>query len=317
MGKFLSQKDFVSKAKSVHNGKYDYSKAVYVDSKSKLTIICPIHGDFLQTPNRHLAGSGCPKCANESRSIKGRQTKEHFIERATKVHHGRYDYSKVEYVDCYTEVCITCPIHGDFWQAPHAHIKGHGCLYCSRRKEVGFCDMTHVRDLPSHHVWEGMIERCYLKPRPRNASYKDCSICEEWLTFSNFHKWFYEPENGYIEGYDIDKDLLIKGNRIYSPATCCFLPPEINKVFIKQKKTKNHLPIGVSQIKSGRFIARGSMYGNLHHLGTFDTPKEAFNAYRDFKERHIKSIAEKYFQEGKITKKVYDALMKYEVEITD
>lgn len=317
MGKYLTQEEFISQAKTVHGSKYDYSKSIYVDTKSKLIITCPAHGDFLQSPNHHLSGKGCPKCGIESRSIKRRLTKESFIERADRVHNGKYDYSKVEYVDCYTEVCIICPTHGEFWQTPRSHIKGHGCLYCSRKKEVGFCDMIHVRDLKSHHVWEGMIERCYFKPRARNASYKDCSICEEWLIFSNFHKWFYDPQNGYIEGYDIDKDLLIKGNRIYSPATCCFLPPEINKVFIKQKKANGNLPVGVRQIKSGRFIARVSKHGKLHRLGTFDTPEEAFNAYKTTKEQHIKELAELYFKEGKITEKVYQALIKYEVEITD
>jgi hypothetical protein len=135
--------------------------------------------------------------------------------------------------------------------------------------------------------------------------------------FSNFKQWFDDKSNGYVEGYDIDKDILVKGNKVYSPNTCCFLPPEINKCFIRQKKSKHNLPIGVAKHSSGHYYARVNINGKLKHLGMFNTPTEAFNAYKIAKEQYIKELAEKYFQEGKITKKVYNALFRYEVEITD
>lgn len=187
----------------------------------------------------------------------------------------------------------------------------------ARNKKFGFCDMKCVCNTQSFHTWNNILYRCYYSTKNRDASYNQCEVCDEWMLFSNFKRWFEDKCNGYIEGHDIDKDILVKGNKIYSPDTCCFLPPEINKCFIRQKRSKNNLPIGVAKHSSGRYYSRVTIHGNLKHLGMFDTPLEAFNAYKIAKEQYIKELAEKYFQEGKITKKVYNALIKYEVGIYD
>ena len=100
---------FIEKAKKVHGDKYDYSKVNYIDSKTKICIICPEHGEFWQTPSSHLRKRGCPFCAN---NIK--YTNEKFIEKASAIHHNRYDYSKTKYVNNKTKVCIICPEHGEF-----------------------------------------------------------------------------------------------------------------------------------------------------------------------------------------------------------
>lgn len=246
-----------------------------------------------------------------------RKTTEQFVAEAKAIHGDKYDYSKVSYINNSTKVCIVCPQHGEFWQYPKVHLKGNGCRKCPRKKKMGVCDVNGVNGVPSHNVWQGVIERCYFGNTSRSSSYNDCTICDEWLTYSNFKKWFEDPENGYQEGYHLDKDILVKGNRQYAPNKCCFVPNEINALLIKQKKRKNSLPIGVIQVKSGRFVARVHSGKPTNHIGTFNTPEEAFQAYKIAKEQYIKELAEKYFQEGKITEKVYDALMKYEVEITD
>jgi superfamily II DNA or RNA helicase len=121
-----TKEDFIIKAKQVHGDKYDYSKVVYVNNQIKVCIICPIHGEFYQTPKTHLSGSGCPKCSGNKK-----YTKEDFVQESSKVHGYKYDYSKVEYKNNKTDVCIICPIHGEFYQAPKNHLSGQGCPICA------------------------------------------------------------------------------------------------------------------------------------------------------------------------------------------
>lgn len=126
-----TQEQFIEKARNVHGSKYNYSKVKYEHNKTKVCIICPEHGEFFQTPNSHLQGIGCPKC-NKSNKL----TKNIFIEKARKVHGDKYDYSKVEYVNSYTKVCIICPKHGEFWQRPNDHLKGKGCRMCDNERKM-------------------------------------------------------------------------------------------------------------------------------------------------------------------------------------
>ena len=126
----MTKEEFIKKAKSVHGEKYDYSRVEYVNNKTNVCIVCPEHGEFWQQPGNHLKGSSCPKCATESRSNIRRKGKEQFIEEAKKVHGDYYDYSKVEYVNSKTKVCIICPEHGEFWQTPGGHLAGNGCPIC-------------------------------------------------------------------------------------------------------------------------------------------------------------------------------------------
>ena len=125
--------EFVVKAKSKHGDWYDYSQAVYIDSKTPLTIICPEHGPFSQTPNSHLRPSGCPTCADIRSTTAQRHTLEDFIEKAQVAHGDRYDYSQAHYVNTNTPLAIICPEHGVFFQRPADHIKGSGCQQCGRR----------------------------------------------------------------------------------------------------------------------------------------------------------------------------------------
>ena len=118
--------DFIKQAKEVHGDKYDYSKVVYNGKNAKVCIVCPEHGPFWQTPSRHLSGRGCQKCHGNFG-----MTTEDFIAKAKEVHGDKYDYSKVEYVNTSKKVCIICPEHGPFWQLPHMHLKGQGCIRCA------------------------------------------------------------------------------------------------------------------------------------------------------------------------------------------
>lgn len=123
--------EFIQKAKAVHGDKYDYSMVEYVNNRTKVAIICPKHGEFWQTPYKHLSGQGCNKCYRASLSERYSMGREKFIEKANEVHHGFYDYSQVEYVNSQTYVNIICPLHGIFPQVPSSHLKGHGCPKCA------------------------------------------------------------------------------------------------------------------------------------------------------------------------------------------
>lgn len=163
----------------------------------------------------------------------------------------------------------------------------------------------------------GMLERCYSpKYHAKEAPYKDCSVCDEWLTYSNFKRWFDDPDNGYHGGYQLDKDILVKGNKIYSPDTCCFVPQEMNKLLMLRKSRRGVLPIGVAATGCS-YRAQISINGKRFCFGLFTTPEAAFNAYKEAKEQNVKVLAEKYYKEGKITERVYNALLDYRVEITD
>ena len=117
--------EFIQRAREVHGDKYDYSKVVYETGKKKVCIICPEHGEFWQTPQKHLSGQGCARCYGNVK-----MTQEDFIERANKIHRGKYDYSKVVYDGYEKKVCIICPEHGEFRQTPHSHLAGQGCQEC-------------------------------------------------------------------------------------------------------------------------------------------------------------------------------------------
>lgn len=125
-----TKESFISKAMIVHVNRYDYSKVDYVNNRVKVKIICPIHGDFMITPQKHLSGQGCRKCGYLKNVKEQSSTTDEFINKAKKIHGDKFDYSKVEYINNSTKVCIICPIHGEFWQTPNSHLNGRGCRKC-------------------------------------------------------------------------------------------------------------------------------------------------------------------------------------------
>ena len=165
-------------------------------------------------------------------------------------------------------------------------------------------------------AWRHMLERCYdHKYQEKKPTYKGCTVCEEWWNFQNFAEWYYshyyEIEN---EKMNLDKDILHKGNKVYSPNNCVFVPQFINTLFVKCDKVRGDCPIGVRK-KGNKFEAQLSRGNGMEHLGYYTTPIEAFQAYKKAKEQYIKEVAEEY--KDKIPQKLYDAMMNYEVEIDD
>ena len=137
--KFKSSKeDFVAKAVKVHGDKYDYSKAEYIKSSSKVIILCKEHGEFEQRPYSHLLGAGCKKCFENKRGKSNLHTTTQFIEDAKLTHGDRYDYSKVEYTNTKTNITIICKVHGEFEQLPGHHKRGSGCKKCAFEKNSLF-----------------------------------------------------------------------------------------------------------------------------------------------------------------------------------
>ena len=175
---------------------------------------------------------------------------------------------------------------------------------------------------PLYNLWKGMITRCYTDSTSLNLEvYKDVTVCDEWLDFQNFAEWcnkqkFFNAKDDKGKSYQLDKDLLVKGNKVYSPETCCFVPSQINSLFTYVKSTKGEHPVGVSYMKSrGKFEAYYSNRGKRVNLSHFNTCEEAFQAYKTAKEAHIKELANEW--KDRIDGSVYQALLNYKVHIDD
>ena len=134
--KRFTKDEFVNRARKVHGDKYDYSKVVYVNASTKVKIVCPTHGVFLQRPFAHFYGQGCPNCVKDNMwtTLRHKRTTKEFIDEANKIHGSKYDYSKTDYTHSLEKVIITCPVHGDFLQYPFTHLKGQGCPSCAKSK---------------------------------------------------------------------------------------------------------------------------------------------------------------------------------------
>lgn len=170
-----------------------------------------------------------------------------------------------------------------------------------------------------YSLWKDMFKRCYdQKYLLKFPTYIGCSVCEEWYNYQNFAKWchdnHYDIENVKIE---LDKDILVKGNKIYSPKTCVFVPKDVNCLFIKRNKCRGLLPLGVYlHSDKDKFVAQSyNINKKMLYLGRYDTPEEAFNVYKKHKEDLIKQVAD--FYKSHIPNKLYEAMYNYEVEITD
>ena len=179
--------------------------------------------------------------------------------------------------------------------------------------------VTHER---LYYIWRSMLDRVYNDKRHlKQPTYRDVEVCKEWLCFQNFAKWcetqeFFDAKDDKGNRYEIDKDLLIKGNKQYSPDACCFVPKIVNSLLLNAKKSRGIYPIGVSYHKSSKkFSASFSNGGNQKHLGMFVTPEEAFQAYKEAKELFVIEKAEDW--RDKIEDRVYQALLNYSISIDD
>ena len=189
---------FIKKAKKVHCDKYDYSKVEYINNKTKVCIICPAHGGFWQTPNSHLKGHGCPKCASENVWKKRNKiTIDDFIKRSEKIHKNKYDYSKVLFKKTEDKICIVCPIHGEFWQTVHSHLQGHGCPKCSIEQHVEKNKYNKNKFIEKARKVQG-DKYDYSKVEYVNSETKVCIICPK-------HGEFWQQPSNHLQGHGCPK----------------------------------------------------------------------------------------------------------------
>lgn len=178
----------------------------------------------------------------------------------------------------------------------------------------GYGDYSEKNNLICYGAWKGMISRCYhVNSASKNPTYSDCSVHPDWHNFQVFAKWFY---NNYKDGFQLDKDILFKGNRVYSAKNCCFVPKDINVLFTSGKKIRGNNYIGVFRTKNNKkYSAQISINSKNIYLGTFSTEIDAFLEYKKEKEKNIKIVANKH--KSNIIPECYNALMNWTIDIND
>ena len=169
-----------------------------------------------------------------------------------------------------------------------------------------------------YKLWTSMLVRCYSdNSKKRRPTYEGCEVSDNFKSYEYFYEWCNKQVGFGVEGFELDKDLLIKGNKLYSEDSCVFIPVEINSLLVKRENMRGKYLIGVHWCNTKKvFVAQVSKNkGMQEHLGVFNTELEAFRAYKQAKETFIKEQANKF--KSQIDDRAYEALMKYTVEITD
>ena len=164
-----------------------------------------------------------------------------------------------------------------------------------------------------YNIWNSMLRRCYNeKQQLKQPSYIGASVCAEWHNFQKFASWF---EVNKVDGWVLDKDLIGRECKIYSPETCCFIPAEINSFLTKREKSRGKYPLGVVRRSENSYAAKVRNIEGKDIYKSFKTPEEAFYFYKRLKEDKAKALANKYAD--KLSQAAYLALMNYEINITD
>ena len=169
-----------------------------------------------------------------------------------------------------------------------------------------------------YKLWQSMLVRCYSDTyKKRQPTYEGCEVSDNFKSYEYFYEWCHKQVGFDNQDWQLDKDLLVKGNKVYNEDSCVFIPQEINSLLVKCAASRGKHLIGVNWHKTNKafraMVSKGK--GKREHLGVFNTELEAFNAYKTAKESFIKEQAEKW--KGQIDKRAYEALMKYEVSVDD
>jgi len=168
-----------------------------------------------------------------------------------------------------------------------------------------------------YKLWTSMLKRCFdEKFKQKRPTYQGVTCSKEWLSMTKFIEDVSKMKGCGFDGWELDKDIIQKGSKLYSKDTCCFVPAEVNLLLVKCDKARGEYPVGVCFHKTrGKFMARIRINGKLKHLGYFTSPIEAFFAYKAAKEAQIKAVAERW--KHLLDERVYLALMTYEVAADD
>jgi uncharacterized protein YycO/G:T-mismatch repair DNA endonuclease (very short patch repair protein) len=193
--------EFISKAIKIHGDKYDYSKVNYINAKTKVTIICKLHSEFEQTPDKHLQG-GCKICGIFKCSNKRRSSNEEFIKKAIKIHGDKYDYSIVDYINTKTKIKIICKDHGIFEQTPHNHLTGYACIKCGLNKLSNLFKKSQDKFIKEAKVVHG-DKYDYSLVNYINGKTKITIICKE-------HGMFEQLPSGHLSGKNCIKCMGVQ-----------------------------------------------------------------------------------------------------------
>jgi len=168
-----------------------------------------------------------------------------------------------------------------------------------------------------YQLWQDMLKRCFdEKLKQSRPTYQDVTCSKDWLSMTKFIEDVSQMKGFGLSGWALDKDILQKGNKLYSKDTCCFVPLEVNNLLTKRDNSRGEFPVGVCFHKaSGKFMAKLRINCKTKYLGLFPTPEEAFQVYKLAKEAQIKVVAHKW--KHLLDERVFQALMTYEVNIDD
>lgn len=235
MPKKFNKEEFIKKAKVKHGDKYDYSRVEYINSHTKICIICSKHGEFWQRPSDHLRGCGCPGCSGTKHS-----NTEEFIKKCEEKYGNKFDYSKVNYVNNKTKVEIVChnknilnEEHGSFWQRPNDHLTGYGCPKCAGNIPHKINEWIEKAKLVHGCRYD------YSKVNYIDSNTKVCIICSE-------HGEFWQDPNNHLNGADCPQCNLKNKSKMEEQVSDMFKEHSI--IFERQKtfewlKYKRHLYI--------------------------------------------------------------------------
>ena len=239
----MNTESFLKKAMKIHGTQYDYSKVEYKNNQTGVVIVCPIHGEFIQLPQHHLNGSGCPKCHYEKNAETRSLNTEQFIFRAKQIHGEKYNYDKVVYKNSRTKVLITCPLHGDYYQMPSLHLQGAGCVKCAIGDRGNH--RINIRD-----IWMEAFNERFSNYHITDFLLEDGSSCSYLLDNGNEMRITVNKDM-----YDFSKDLKSVKRKHLVKISECFkthLPDERGSeqtVFciIHEKLNRNFRPRAVVQ----------------------------------------------------------------------
>lgn len=188
---------------------------------------------------------------------------------------------------------------------------------------VGFNDGKYPasidgKNLKEYRIWAAMLQRCYSDKfqEQGNHTYNGCYVSENFKSYSYFYDWCQDQIGFGMKDWELDKDLLVKGNNLYSEDMCIFLPRQINTALTKSNRTRGACPIGVSLRSDCKaYIATIVKYGRNVIIGKYKTVDEAFLEYKKQKEYYLAELAEKY--KANISESAFQALLNYKVELND
>lgn len=202
-------------------------------------------------------------------------------------------------------------------------VMGHGVNDCGYKVQLEERDSSGKRIVvwrcPYYQVWSGMLKRVYGKNSP---AYRGCSVSEEWKSFSSFRKWMQnQPQHeewlNQPFSYDLDKDFIVEGNRVYGEDFCLLIPRKINNIFAGLHKNKDGLPYGVNWKKShNQYVAQINLDGKKKHLGLFDDPKEAHTKWLLYKWSFVNQILEDYEDSDYQDKRISERLQTFMLQLS-